>query len=208
MIVAAPSGATPDRGTLRRAGSWLTPTLTEFEKEEIEHSSEEAASVTLDYMVLIAVAAVLATLGLLLNSNAVIIGAMLVAPLMSPLIAFATGMTIGKLLLFRRAAVTLVVGVLGALLISWLIGVLSPTSIITSEMSSRGNPTLLDMGVALASGFIGAYATARKHIPSALAGVAIAAALMLVSLLFRLGDQFYMFLKVFCGVSEHGVDLS
>ena len=58
------------------------------------------------------------------------------------------------------------------------VGWISDTSIVTAEMAGRGNVTFLDMGVALASGVIGAYATARKDIPSALAGVAIAAALM------------------------------
>ncbi len=53
-----------------------------------------------------------------------------------------------------------------------------PLDAITTEMRARGQPSLLDMGVGLASGFAGAYAMARKDIPSALAGVAIAAALV------------------------------
>jgi uncharacterized hydrophobic protein (TIGR00271 family) len=164
----------------RREGvrRWLSPTLTQLEQNEIERESEESASTSLDYLVLIVISAMLATFGLMLNSNAVIIGAMLVAPLMSPLISFAVGMTLGKLDLVGRATVTLLQGIAAALLVSFLIGWLSPSTIVTSEMAARGNPSVLDMGVALASGFIGAYATGRKHIPSALAGVAIAAALM------------------------------
>ena len=76
--------------------------------------------------------------------------------------------------------------------IAFVVGELSLTNIVTTEMLSRGNPTVLDMGVALASGFIGAYATARKDIPAALAGVAIAAALMppvcTIALGFSYGD--------------------
>jgi uncharacterized membrane protein len=53
-----------------------------------------------------------------------------------------------------------------------------PINTATTEMLSRGQPSVLDMGVALASGLAGAYAMARKDIPSALAGVAIAAALV------------------------------
>ncbi|UCG24171.1 MAG: TIGR00341 family protein [Chloroflexota bacterium] len=176
LLMVSPTSAPLTRGD--RIRRWLSPTLTQFEQVEIEREAEASATTSLDYLVLIVVAAVLATFGLMLNSNAVIIGAMLVAPLMSPLIAFAVGMTLGKLDLVWRATIVLVQGIAGALLISFLIGWLSPTTIVTTEMASRGNPSLLDMGVALASGFIGAYATARKHIPSALAGVAIAAALM------------------------------
>jgi uncharacterized hydrophobic protein (TIGR00271 family) len=178
LIIAA-AGAIDDRDSRRgKLRLWLTPTLTQFEQEEIVHTAEESATPSLDYIVLIIVSSILATFGLLLNSNAVIIGAMLVAPLMLPLIAFATGMTIGKLRLVSRSTSVLLQGILAAFLIAIFIGVVSPTQIITPEMAARGNPTFMDMAVALASGFLGAYATARKHIPSALAGVAIAAALM------------------------------
>jgi uncharacterized hydrophobic protein (TIGR00271 family) len=176
LLMVSPTPAPLTRG--EKVRRWLSPTLTQFEQVEIERGAEASATTSLDYLVLIVVSAVLATFGLMLNSNAVIIGAMLVAPLMSPLIAFAVGMTLGKLDLVWRATIVLIQGIAAALLISILIGWLSPTTIVTSEMAARGNPSLLDMGVALASGFIGAYATARKHIPSALAGVAIAAALM------------------------------
>jgi uncharacterized hydrophobic protein (TIGR00271 family) len=103
---------------------------------------------------------------------------MLVAPLMQPLIGLASGVATGRIRLVWRAAGTLVRGVFFALLVSAAVGVLIPLELPTGEMLARGNPSLLDAGVALASGLIGAYATARKDIPAALAGVAIAAALM------------------------------
>jgi uncharacterized hydrophobic protein (TIGR00271 family) len=103
---------------------------------------------------------------------------MLVAPLMSPLIAFSVGMTTGRIRLIRRSLLSVVQGFVLAFILALLIGIISPSSLVTAEMAGRGNPTVLDMGVALASGIIGAYATARKDIPAALAGVAIAAALM------------------------------
>jgi uncharacterized hydrophobic protein (TIGR00271 family) len=117
-------------------------------------------------------------LGLLLNSPAVIIGAMLVAPLMQPLIGFAVGLTTGKAIMGFRALLTVLLGVAVALAISFLAGGIVPLEDPTAEMLARSSPSLLDAYVALAAGFIGAYATARKDIPSALAGVAIAAALM------------------------------
>jgi nucleotide-binding universal stress UspA family protein len=136
--------------------SWLTPTLTRFEKEEIERDARESAHASLDYTVLIIVSAVLATFGLLLDSAAVIIGAMLVAPLMLPLIAFSTGMTIGKIHLDRRATGTLIQGILAAFIIALIIGWIYPPNIAASEMLARGNPSFLDLGVAVATGFLGA----------------------------------------------------
>ena len=175
----------------RRILSWFRPTLTRTEQDEIVRQSARNARLNIDYIALILVSATIATFGLLLNSSAVIIGAMLVAPLISPLIALSTGVTVGRVRVAGRALVVLGVGVLLSLLVAWLAGSLLP-SLPTDEMLSRGRPTVLDAIVALASGTIGAYATARKDIPAALAGVAIAAALMpplcVVGLGFALGE--------------------
>jgi uncharacterized hydrophobic protein (TIGR00271 family) len=166
------------RTTQDKMWSWLNPTVTQFEGEELVRDADKSSYSSLDFLVLIIISAVLAAFGLILNSNAVIIGAMLVAPLMTPLIALATGLVVGNIHIMRQSAFTLLQGVFASLLVALLVGWISATSIVTAEMAARGNVTFLDMGVALASGVIGAYATARKDIPSALAGVAIAAALM------------------------------
>lgn len=157
---------------------WLRPTVTPVEQRELLSRADQMSRTSLDYNVLVVIAAILASLGLLSNSNAVIIGAMLVAPLMSPLIAFAAGIAGGRTSIIRQAVLTLVEGFLVAFGVAWMIGLLSPGLIVTSEMAARGNPSLVDLGVALAAGVIAAYAQARKDIPAALAGVAIAAALM------------------------------
>ena len=162
----------------RRALNWLRPVLTRVEAEEIARQSSANASISLDYVILILISAIIAALGLLINSSAVIIGAMLVAPLMQPLISYSTGLTVGNFAMMGRSLLTLVIGILMALFVSYFIGLIAPTTIPTSEMLIRGQPSPLDGFVALASGFVGAYATARKDIPAALAGVAIAAALM------------------------------
>lgn len=165
-------------GVVRRRLRALTPTLTRIEQEEIVRQAQEMATPSLDYFVLIIISALLASFGLLQSSPAVIIGAMLVAPLMQPLIALATGLTTGRLELMRQAIVTGIQGMLLALLIAVGVGMIAQTDLPTGEMLARGSPSLLDALVALASGLVGAYATARKDIPAALAGVAIAAALM------------------------------
>lgn len=162
----------------QRVMSWLRPVLTKPEIEDITRQAKDNSYPTLDFMVLIVVSAIIATLGLLSNSAAVIIGAMLVAPLMSPLISISTGLTQGRFDITSRALITLFEGIIVALLVAIATGTIFFFTSPTSEMLSRGSPTLIDAGIAFVSGFVGAYATARKHIPAALAGVAIAAALM------------------------------
>ncbi len=166
------------RGAIEHGIARLNPQLTLIEQNELIWSAEKSASSGIDYIVMIVLSAALATLGLLTNSVAVIIGAMLVAPLMSPISSFSTGMATGILHLTRRASVTLFTGVTLAVLISIAMGVALPIDTPTDEMLARGSPNLLDAAIALVSGWVAAYATARKGIPAALAGVAIAAALM------------------------------
>ena len=164
--------------TWRRVLNWVRPALTPFEQDEIIRGSQFNATLDIDFVALIFISANIATLGLMLNSAAVIIGAMLVAPLMTPLIALSAALTVGRVRIAARAFTTLMLGVLLALAMAFVIGATLPFNLPTAEMLARGTPTLLDAGVALASGVVGAYATARKDIPAALAGVAIAAALM------------------------------
>lgn len=181
VLVIRNRGVTRENRAIRlltRVLNWLHPALTPVEQRELLSQADQKSRNSLDYNVLVVIAAILATLGLLANSSTVIIGAMLVAPLMSPLIAFAAAIAAGQIVIVRRALLTLLGGFLVAFCVAWLIGVLSPSLIVTPEMAARGNPSLSDLGVALAGGVIAAYAQARKDIPAALAGVAIAAALM------------------------------
>ncbi len=179
-------------GLIEHSLAWLNPRLTLVEQNELIWSAQKNANKSIDYFAMIVLSAALATLGLLTNSVAVIIGAMLVAPLMSPLSGFSVGMATGILTLTRRASTTLVQGVAMALLISVAMGLLLPIDTPTEEMLARGSPNLLDAAIALVSGWVAAYATARKGIPAALAGVAIAAALMppicTIGLGFALGE--------------------
>ena len=166
------------RGAIERGLNRINPQLTNVEQNELLWNAQKSSDTNLDYTVMIILSAGLATLGLLTNSVAVIIGAMLVAPLMSPISGFSTGMATGLLELTRRASLTLLQGVILSLLISIGMGFFLPIDTPTSEMLSRGSPGVLDAAVALVSGLVAAYASARKGIPAALAGVAIAAALM------------------------------
>lgn len=165
-------------GRVEQVLGWLRPHLTEVEAETLRWNARRQATTTIDYVTLLAASAALATLGLVQDSVAVIIGAMLVAPLLGPLSAMSIGLVTARTQLLRRGAITLTVGTVAAVLLSFLVGAVLPLAEPTEQMLLRGQPSLVDVGVAIASGLVGAFATARKDIPAALAGVAIAAALV------------------------------
>jgi uncharacterized hydrophobic protein (TIGR00271 family) len=156
----------------------LRPNLTRLERDTVVWNSTSAAPLSTDFVILLAVSALLASFGLLQNSAAVVIGAMLVAPLLGPLAAASVGLVTARLGLSLRALLTLLVGAFATVGTAMVAGLVIPIGAPTSEMLARGSPSLIDLGVAVAAGVVGAYATARKDIPAALAGVAIAAALV------------------------------
>ena len=156
----------------------LLPTLTPSEEAEVVQVANDMVRPSANFFVLVVLSCLIASLALLQDNVAVVIGAMLIAPLMSPLMGFAVGLIEGRPALMRTGSLTLTRGMLMALALAFVVGFLAPNHTPTNEMLSRGRPSLLDLGIALFSGMAGAYAMARKDIPSALAGTAIAAALM------------------------------
>jgi uncharacterized hydrophobic protein (TIGR00271 family) len=167
--------------TLRRI-QWrfitILPQLTLDERIGIYRQVQRSARGGVDFYVMIILAGAIASLGLLLNSPAVIIGAMVIAPFMSALIGVSLGIVQGDFWLLRTSLRTTLLGTLAGFAVGVLIGAPVPGGQVTAEMLSRGSPTLLDLGVALASGGAAAYATSRKSVASALSGVAIAVALV------------------------------
>lgn len=166
---------------LRKVWDSVSNTLPSLEREDqlvVYQRLRRGARPNINYFVLITLSAIIATLGLLLNSPAVIIGAMLVAPLMTPIVATSIGISFGDGRTLRLAIESTLQGVLVAIFIAILITIIAPVRSLNSEILARTQPTLLDLGIALASGLAGAYAIARKEVGEALPGVAIAAALM------------------------------
>jgi uncharacterized hydrophobic protein (TIGR00271 family) len=156
----------------------VLPTLSSKERMDVYQELSKGAQPGINFFVLIVLSCVLATLGLLMDSPAVVIGAVLVAPLMSPVLAFSLGLVLGNLRLLRFSTEAILKGIALALVIAASIGLLFPLKLVTGEMLGQSRPTLLDMAVALAAGTAGAYAVARKDVSAALPGVAIATALM------------------------------
>ncbi|GFO62631.1 TIGR00341 family protein [Geomonas paludis] len=131
------------------------------------------------YYVMLILAAVIALLGLLLNSVAVVIGAMLISPLMGPIISSSLSFTIGDLALVRRTFRTLGTSIALTLAVSALITLLSPLKEPTAEILSRVRPNILDLFIAALSGVAGAVAlcTKRNYLITS-TGVAVATAVI------------------------------
>lgn len=129
------------------------------------------------YLLLITLSSAIATLGLLQNSPAVVIGAMLVSPLLGPIMGMGFGLVTLDSRLIRRSLTTLAAGMGVAILVAILIIWLSPVQDVTNEIRARTRPTLLDLGVAVVGGIAGVYAIMRK-LSGVMVGVAIATALV------------------------------
>ncbi len=151
----------------------VTTNLATLRQQMIEESQ-----LTWPYLTLVVSSCLIASFGLLANSAAVIIGAMLVAPLMLPIRGAAFGMLEANRGLIRHSLVSLLVGSGLALAIATTLAYLSGVAAYGSEVIGRSQPTLLDLGVAITAGALAAVAAVETRLSSAVAGVAIAVALM------------------------------
>jgi len=156
------------------------PQLERGERISLFEEIENASIWSFDFAALMTLSALVAGFGLMANSGAVVIGAMLIAPLMMPLIGCGLALAQGHTPLFRNGFRAVVRGFLLALGSGMLLGCLSYflNIEITPELAARGNPTILDLGIAFVSGIAASYCIARPNLTGALAGVAIAAALV------------------------------
>ena len=178
IVRAAQPFMTRFTATLERLLDLTVPQLQRSDRVNLFEALQQSARWNFDFLALIGLSTAIASLGLLQNSTAVVIGAMLVAPLMAPLLGAGLALVQGNLPLMQSSARAILFGFLTALTISFVAGFCVPISSLTPELLNRGGPTLLDLGVALLSGMAAAYCIARPNLSAALAGVAIAAALV------------------------------
>lgn len=162
---------------VRFAHAVLLPELTPDQAYDLRQTVRQEGQLTRGYMLMCALAAGIAILGLLQSSTAVVIGAMLVSPLMSPIASLGFGFASLDGHRIRDAvkvvAIGAAIGIATGILLTWL----SPIRNATPEILARTEPTLLDLAVALFSGIAGGYATVIGKGGTAI-GVAIATALM------------------------------
>jgi uncharacterized hydrophobic protein (TIGR00271 family) len=130
-------------------------------------------------MLLLSVA--IATFGIIQDSTAVVIGAMLIAPLMTPIIGTAAAAVNGWPVRITTSLAMIAAGVGASIGLAFVIGAWSPIIVplaTNSQVTSRVNPNLIDMGIALAAGAAGAFASVNRRVSASIAGVAIAVALV------------------------------
>lgn len=146
--------------------------------EELHRSYRRDAALDEVFIVLTIGASLIATLGLLANSAAVVIGAMVVAPWIMPIRSGAFAILLGDARLLSRALRTLFIGVLTTTVMAALLGSSVGLPQFGSEVAARTAPNLLDLGIALVAGGLATYAKLRSDAVSSLAGTAIAVALV------------------------------
>ena len=155
--------------------------VSQEKKEEIYLQVSRSATLgDVSYWLQVLFAAGIATLGLILNSPAVIIGAMLISPLMGPILASGLALAAGDLVLGARAAASLALSCLVAVSFAVLLVTVLPFKEVTAEIAARTQPNTLDLVIALFSGAVGSVATCKevKGVVTSIPGVAIAVALM------------------------------
>lgn len=170
-----------DSGHYTAESAQVLPTMNREGEQKVanlEARLEGLSKLSTEFAVLLTFSVLIASFGLFQNSAAVIIGAMIIAPLMRPLLGLSLGLLTGDLVLLRRATFTLWVGTIVGLFVSAAVALLLSEIELTAEILARTKPTLLDLGVAIFAGAVGAYCQSNENVLDSFAGVAIAVALV------------------------------
>jgi uncharacterized hydrophobic protein (TIGR00341 family) len=146
-------------------------------REKLRSSVEKGARLNLNHIVLVVLSTVVAAIGLLEDSVAVVIGAMVIAPLLGPNLAFALGTALGDLRLMREAAATLFLGLAAAVAVAAAIGIALPLNSDSAELMARTQVGWDSIALALASGAAAALSL-TTGLSSVLVGVMVAVALL------------------------------
>ncbi|NEQ10120.1 MAG: DUF389 domain-containing protein [Moorea sp. SIO1G6] len=144
----------------------------------VRNSLVEESELTLNFLVLIISSCLIATFGLVLDSAAVIIGAMIIAPLMLPLRGLSFATLEGDWQLLRSSFVSIAVGTVLGISCSWLVGTVIGFPEFGAQVLARTQPNLIDLLVAIVAGGISGFSKIRPSLEDAVPGTAIAVALM------------------------------
>jgi len=133
------------------------------------------------FWALLILAGLIATAGVIADSTATVIGAMIVAPLMTPILGIVLAIALGDRTNLLRSIALVVAGAASVVLLAWLLGQLAPLDVIApgnSQVAGRVSPRTVDLIAALATGAVGAFALVRSDVSDTLPGVAIAISLV------------------------------
>ena len=148
------------------------------DRAAVRESVTSGSALTGSYLAMNAAATLIAAFGLLENSPAVIIGAMLISMLFGPIVGIALGLAEANLFLLRRSLFSEIAGAGLVLAIGYMIGSITGDISIGSEILSRTSPSILDLLIALVGGLAGGFTFVSRGLPGVVVGVAIATALV------------------------------
>jgi len=146
-------------------------------RETLYEEIEKGANLDTNYILLVVLSTIVVTIGLIENNVAVVIGAMVIAPLLGPNLALSFGTALGDKSMMKNASITLIVGILVAFLLSWGIGSLLTFPLDTNELISRTHVNMATVALALVSGAAAALSFTSSA-SSVLVGVMVAVALL------------------------------
>jgi len=129
------------------------------------------------FCLMLVLSSAIATFGLLANSAAAVIGAMIISPLIQPTIGIAYAMVMANRRLLKQSSLTAVLGIIITVVTALLVARLIGLRTLNPEIMSRTDPSLIDLGIALGAGFAGAFAYTRQSVADTLPGTAVAVAL-------------------------------
>lgn len=156
---------------------WVDNAIDEVDHRAVIAKVAAECPTTPRYIFMVMMSAGIAILGMLQSSPAVVIGAMLLSPLMSPILGAGFALATGKQKWLRISIRSLIIGTVVAILFSALLVYMSPLKTVTEEIAARTRPNLFDLLIALFSSLAGSYAMIRGR-EGTIVGVAIATALM------------------------------
>ena len=160
------------------SGDWQVVADTSIPVQKLNHTLEQASNPSASFYALLTIATTIATFGLLANNAATIIGAMIVAPLMNPIVTLSYALISFQRRLLERGFLTLLTGIALVMSISFVVTYLVGTKVVGFQILARVEPSLIDLGIAIASGAAAGLAYSRRSVSNALPGVAIAVALV------------------------------
>jgi len=162
-----------------RYSRYLDIKTSDINHQDVISDLTDRTAISASYLSSILLANLIALLGLLTNSVAVVIGAMLISPLMGPIFSLGLAFTIGDLHLTRRAVRNIVISVFLTVFVAALFTLISPLNGATHEILSRTRPNIYDLLIAVFAGTAGALALCtRKNYLFTTTGVAVATAVI------------------------------
>jgi uncharacterized hydrophobic protein (TIGR00271 family) len=152
--------------------------IDEERQKKVTEEIKEKSKPDLNFVLLTVFSTIIVALGLIIDNVAVVIGGMIISPLLWPILALALAIIKGNVKQLKRAIFTILKSTLIICLVAFIIGLFSPYLGESHEVLLRTKPTLFELFIALAAGFIGTFAVAHPKLSGALAGVVAAVALV------------------------------